>query len=195
MYAWKSISWLNLSFKVFGLAFLHMSTRIMEGSFGISSCVIWVGDGGGGVDTRSTIFLVVEVFVVFDFFDQPCHAPALKFFWNYVSNETLFATTYSIMSTAIANSSSSSSKSERIILCFPFPFVSVAFLLATIISFSSFFIFSLVMSYSRLSDSIPPNSSPSSFCCAGLTLFSAGLATCCSIYVPSLWVVGGMIVI
>ena len=52
MYAGKSQSWSNLSFKVFGIAFLHMSTGLMVGSCGIYSCVIWVGDGGGGVDTK-----------------------------------------------------------------------------------------------------------------------------------------------
>ena len=68
MYAWKSLSWLKCSFRVFDIASLHMSTGIMEGSCGISSYVIWVGDGGGGVDTRSTMFSVVEVFVLFTFF-------------------------------------------------------------------------------------------------------------------------------
>ena len=68
MYAWKSLSWSNLSFRVSGIAFLHMSNGLMEGSCGIFSCVIWVGEGGGGVDTKSTIFLVVEVFVLFTFF-------------------------------------------------------------------------------------------------------------------------------
>ena len=68
MSAWKYLSWLNISFRVFGIEFLHMSTGLMEGSFGIYSCVIWVRDGGGGVDTRSTIFLAVKVFVLFGFF-------------------------------------------------------------------------------------------------------------------------------
>ena len=40
MYAWKSLSRLNLSFKVSGIAFLHMSTGLIEGSFGFSSSVI-----------------------------------------------------------------------------------------------------------------------------------------------------------
>ena len=56
MYAWKYISWSNLSFKVFGIAFFHMSIKLIEGSSGIASYMIWVGDGGGGVDTRSTTF-------------------------------------------------------------------------------------------------------------------------------------------
>ena len=68
MYTWKSLSWSNLSFKVSSIAFLHMSTRIIVGSYGISSCVIWVGDGGGGVETKSTTFLFIEVFVLFTFF-------------------------------------------------------------------------------------------------------------------------------
>ena len=68
MYAWNPQSWSNLSFKVSDIAFLHMSIGIMEGSYGFSSCVIWVGDGGGGVDTKSTMFSAVEVFVLFTFF-------------------------------------------------------------------------------------------------------------------------------
>ena len=40
MFAWKSLSRSNLSFRVSGIAFLHMSTGLMEGSFGISSYVI-----------------------------------------------------------------------------------------------------------------------------------------------------------
>ena len=67
MYAWKSLSSSNLSFKVSGIAFLHMSTGLIVGRCGISSCVIWVRDGGGGVDTKSTMFLVVEVFVLLPF--------------------------------------------------------------------------------------------------------------------------------
>ena len=172
-----------------------MSTGLMEGSFGIYSCVIWVRDGGGGVDTRSTIFSAIEVFVIFGFFDRPCRAPTSTNFLNCVSTKTLFSMASSIMSTAVANSSSSSSESERISLCFPFPFVSVAFFLTVAISFASFFIFSFVMSYSGLSDSISPNSSPSSCCCARMTLFSTGMTTYYFFCVPSLWAVGGIIVI
>ena len=68
MYAWKSLSWSNLSFRVSDIAFLHMSTRLMVGSYKISSCVIWVRYGGGGVDTKSTMFSTIEVFVLFTFF-------------------------------------------------------------------------------------------------------------------------------
>ena len=103
MYAWKSQSWSNLSFKVSGIAVLHMSTGIMEGSFGISSCVIWVGDGGGGVDIKSTMLSAIKVFVLFSFFGRPCRAPASTNFLNYVSTKTLFATMYSIMLKATTN--------------------------------------------------------------------------------------------
>ena len=67
MYTWKSLSQSNLSFKVSGIAFLHMSIGLMEGGFGIVSWVILVRDEGGGVDTRMT-FSAVEVFVIFTFF-------------------------------------------------------------------------------------------------------------------------------
>ena len=76
MYAWRSLSRSNFSFKVFDIAFLHMSSGLMEGGSGISSCVILVEDGGGGVDTRSTTFSAVEVFVIFAFFGRPWCAPA-----------------------------------------------------------------------------------------------------------------------
>ena len=122
MYAWKSPSWSNLSFRVFGIAFLQMSTGIMVGTCGLSSCVIWVGDGGGDVETKSTMFSDVEVFALFTFSGRPCCAPASTNRLNYVSTETLFATMSSMMSTTIDTSSSSSSNSERIILRFPFPF-------------------------------------------------------------------------
>ena len=68
MYAWKSLSRSNLSFRVFGITFLHMSIGLMEGGSGIVSWVILVGDGGGGVDTRSTTFSNIEVFVLLTFF-------------------------------------------------------------------------------------------------------------------------------
>ena len=45
-----------------------MSTGLIVGSYGISSYVIWVRDGGGGVETKLTTFSVVEVFVPFTFF-------------------------------------------------------------------------------------------------------------------------------
>ena len=164
IYAWKSLSWSNLSFRVSDIEFLHISTGLMEGSCGISSCVIWVRDRGGGVDTKSTIFLAIEVFVPFTFFGRPCCAPDVTKSLNYVSTETLFATASSMMSNAVANSSSSYYDSERIGLRFPFPFVLVAFFLVAAISFASFFTLSLVMAYSRLLDSMSPNSSPPSYC-------------------------------
>ena len=106
IYAWMSLLWLNFSFKVSDIAFLHMSSGLMESCSGISSCVILVRDGGGGVDTRSTTFLVVEVFELFDLFGQPCCTPASTNLWNWVSTGTLFATASSIMSHDVAASSS-----------------------------------------------------------------------------------------
>ena len=122
MYAWKSPSWLNRSFSVFGIAFLQMSTELMVGICVVSSCVIWVGDGGGGVETKSTMFSSIEVVAVFTFFGLPCFAPASTNHLNCVSTETLFAVVSSMMSTVVANSSTLYSNSARISLCFPFPF-------------------------------------------------------------------------
>ena len=122
MYAWKSLSRSNLSFRVSGISFLHMSVGLIDGSSGSVSCVILVGDGGGDVDTRSTTFSAVEVFVLFTFFGQPCYAPASTNFWNCASIEILLAVESSMMETAMeANSSSSSDDSSMISLCFPFP--------------------------------------------------------------------------
>ena len=77
------------------------------GICGFSSCVIWVGDGGGGVETKSTMFSVVEVFVLFTFFSRPYCAPDLRKCLNYVSTINLFTTASSMMSTAVATSPSS----------------------------------------------------------------------------------------
>ena len=49
MYAWKSLPRSNLSFRVFSIAFLHMSIGLMEGGAGSDSCMILVRDQGGGV--------------------------------------------------------------------------------------------------------------------------------------------------
>ena len=70
MNAWKLRSWLNLSFRVFGIAFLQMLTGLMVGTCGLYSCVIWVGYGGGGVETKSTMFSAIEEFVLFTFFGR-----------------------------------------------------------------------------------------------------------------------------
>ena len=159
MYTWRSLSQLNFSFKVSDIAFLHMSSGLMEGGSGISSCVILVGDGGGGVDTRSTTFSAVEVFVLFAFFGRPCCAPASTNLCNCVSNGTLFAVASSIMSHAVAASSSSSSEDSGMIsLRLPFPcgccYVLFLFLAATI-SFDNLVIISLVIACSGFLVSIP----------------------------------------
>ena len=112
-----------------------------------------------GVDTKSTMFSAIEVFVLFTFFSRLCYAPDLTKCLNYVLTETLFTTMSSMMSMMIVADSSSSSDSERISLRFPFPFVSVAFLLAPAISFARFLTLSLVMAYSGLSSSMPSSSS------------------------------------
>ena len=142
-----------------------MSTGLMEGSCGISSYVICIRDAGGGVDTKSTICLAVEVFVLFTFLGRPCCALSSTNHLNWVLTGALFATTSSMMSTVVAASFSSSFDYERISLCFPFHFVSVDFFLIATISFASFLILSLVMAYSRFSDSMSSyNSSPPSCC-------------------------------
>ena len=114
MNAWKSLSWSNHSFNFLGIAFLQISIILMVDIYGIYSYVIWVGDGSGGVETKSTIFSSTTGFVVFTFFDLPYFSPASTNRLNYVSTNILFAAASSMMSTTIANSSASSSNSDRI---------------------------------------------------------------------------------
>ena len=109
--------------------------------YGISSCVIWVGDGSGGVKTKSTISSSAEGFVVFTFFVLPCFAPESTNRLNFVQNDILFVVACSMMSIAVANSSSSSSDSDRMSLRFPFPF-------SLLFSFSLRLLFPLLVSLS-----------------------------------------------
>ena len=91
-----------------------MSTSLMVGICWVYSCVIWVGDGGGGVETRSTMFSSTEVVVVFTFFGLPCFAPVSMNHLNCVSTENLFVVASSMMSIAVANNYYSSSDLGRI---------------------------------------------------------------------------------
>ena len=160
MYAWRSLSQSNFSFTVSDIEFLHMLSGLMESCSGISSCAILVGDRGGGVDTRSTTFSAVEVFVLFTLFGRPCCAPTSTNLWNCVSTGTLFAATYSIMSHAVDASSSLSSEYYRMIslhLPFPCSCSCVFFLfLEAAISFDNLVMFSLVATYYGSSVSISP---------------------------------------
>ena len=122
MYALKSPSWLNRSFNVSSIAFLQMSIGIMVGICGLSSYVIWVGDGVGGVETKSTMFSPIEVVVLFTFFGRTCFAPTSTNHLNCVSTNTLFVVASYMISTELASISSSSSDSEMITLHFPFPY-------------------------------------------------------------------------
>ena len=83
-----------------------MLTGIMVGSYGVSSCVIWFEDGGGGVETKSTIFSLTIGFVVFTFFDLPCFTPTSTNHLNCVSIDILFFASSYMMSIVVANSSS-----------------------------------------------------------------------------------------
>ena len=156
--------------------------------------VILVGDGGGGVDTRSTTFSAIEVFVLFALFGRPCCAPASTNIWNCVSTGTLFVAASSIMSHAVATSSSSSYEDSGMIslrLPFPCSYSWVFFLfLEVAISFNNFRIFSFVIVYFRSSVSISPLGS-----WVETMLSSAELVTCCFVCVSSLCAVGGLITI
>ena len=121
--SWKLSSWWSLYFNVSNIAFLQMCIGLMVVGCGIYSYVIWVWDGSGGVETKSTIFSSTEGFVVFTFFGLPCFAPKSTNHLNYVLTNILFVAASSMMWTAVANNYSSSSDSDRISLHFPFPFV------------------------------------------------------------------------
>ena len=73
-----------------------------------------MGDGSGGVETKSTIFSSTTGFVVFTFFGLPCFTHASTNQLNCVSIDIFFAAASSMMSTAVANNYSSSSDSDRI---------------------------------------------------------------------------------
>ena len=66
--------------------------------------MILVGDGGGGVDTKSIMFSAIEVFVHFTFFGRPCCDPASTNHLNCISTKTLFATVSYMMSMDVATS-------------------------------------------------------------------------------------------
>ena len=57
----------NFSFTVSGIALLYKLRGLNEYCVGVCFSIICVGDGGGGVDTRLTMFL--GIVVVLDFFD------------------------------------------------------------------------------------------------------------------------------
>ena len=66
MNACKSLSLSNFAFTAFDIALLHKSRGLTDYGAGTFSLVIFIGDGGGGVDTRSTMFS--GIVVVFAFF-------------------------------------------------------------------------------------------------------------------------------
>ena len=107
MNACKSLSLSNFALTASDIALLHKSRGLTECCVGTCSSVTFVSDGGGGVDTRSTVFSNVVVWVVLAFFGRPSSAPASTNIWNWVSTGTLFAEASSIMSRDVAASSSS----------------------------------------------------------------------------------------
>ena len=118
----RSTSLSILSLSVSDIALLHKLAGLMLVDTGIFSCIIWVGDGGGGVETKS-IASTVGGLVIFTFLDLACLASSSKNRLNCSSTKTLFLAASIKMSVALAcNSSSTSDISWRIILFFPFPF-------------------------------------------------------------------------
>ena len=138
--SYKSLSLSNFAFTFSDITVLHRSRGMTDYGAGTCSSVIFIGDGGGGIDTRSTTFS--GVIMVFAFFSQPACAPASTNHWNWVSINTLFVAASSMMSRAMAaNYSLSLDELERISLRLPLPccccFV-LSFFLAIAISFDNF---------------------------------------------------------
>ena len=79
----------NFSFTASNIALLHKSSGLIDCYSGICSSVTFVEDGGGGVDTRSTKFLGVDMWVILSFFGRPGSAPTSTNIWNWVSTGTL----------------------------------------------------------------------------------------------------------
>ena len=122
MNAYRSLSLSTFSFTASDIALLHKLSGIIESGPGIFSSVTFVGDGGGGIDTRSTKFSGVFVWVILAFFGCPSSAPASTNLWNWVSTGTLFVVESSIMLRDLDSSSSSSfDDSTMIRLHLPFP--------------------------------------------------------------------------
>ena len=66
MNAYKSLSLSNFAFTSSDITLLHKLRGLTDCSAGTCSSVIFVGDGDGGVDTRST--MVLGIFIVLAFF-------------------------------------------------------------------------------------------------------------------------------
>ena len=68
MNACRSLSLSNFSFTASDITLFHKLSGLIESCSSANSSVTFVGDGGGGVDTRSTTFSSVDVCVILDFF-------------------------------------------------------------------------------------------------------------------------------
>ena len=80
MNAYKYLSLSNFAFTASVIRLLHKSRGLTDCGAGTCSSVIFIGDGGGGIDTRSMMFL--GVVVILTFFSQPACAPTSTNHWN-----------------------------------------------------------------------------------------------------------------
>ena len=78
--SYKSLSLWNFSLTSSNITVLHKSRGLTDCGVGICSLVIFVSDGGGGVDTRSTTFS--GIIVVLAFFGRLACAPTSMNLWN-----------------------------------------------------------------------------------------------------------------
>ena len=106
---WRSTYFSTLSLSVSEIALLHKSAGLMLVKIGIFSCIIGVGDGGGGIETKSMASTIGGL-VIFTFLDLAFLASSSTKRLNYSSTETLFLAASINMSIALACKSSSSSK-------------------------------------------------------------------------------------
>ena len=55
MNCWRSTYLSTLSLSVYNIALFHKSARLMLVDTSMSSCIIWVADGGGRVEAKSMV--------------------------------------------------------------------------------------------------------------------------------------------
>ena len=122
MNCWRSTSLSTFSLSVSDIALLHKLVGLMSVDTGMSSCIIWVGDGGGGVEAKSMVS-TAGGFVCFTFLALACFVSSSTNRLNCSSTETLFLAASIKKLVSFEHKLSSYSKiSWRISLRFPFPF-------------------------------------------------------------------------
>ena len=108
MNCWRLTSLSTFSLTISDIALLHKSTGLMLVDTDIFSYIIWIGDGGGGIETKSMKALIIGGFVIFTFLALACFSSSSTNRLNCSLTETLFLEASIKMSVALACNSSSS---------------------------------------------------------------------------------------